>query len=51
MNTQRNIENLSRRDQRWLDLGLSLGAFLKRVFNDENSRGGATAHTDAFHKA
>ncbi|WP_265518299.1 hypothetical protein [Nitratireductor luteus] len=47
MNTHSNIENLSSRDQRWVNLGLAFGALLKQIFNDRDTRGGANVRPDA----
>lgn len=41
MNMHGNVENLSRRDQRWVNLGLTLGYALKRVLNREDFTPGA----------
>ncbi|UUP15687.1 hypothetical protein [Nitratireductor thuwali] len=50
MDTHRNIEKLSNRDQRWLGLGLAFGALLKQIFDNKDTRGGANVQPDACHQ-
>ncbi|WP_157015631.1 hypothetical protein [Mesorhizobium xinjiangense] len=40
MNTQRNHDHLSRRDQWWLDLGLALGNVVRRILHREGAAPG-----------
>lgn len=50
MNTTRDFENLPRRDQWWLDAGLSFGAFLKQLFHSEGTRGETVSRADAYNR-